>query len=59
VAGFTTAASFTQVTTAASLQGIKLDVNQAQRYIRAVGTQGAGSTYIYAVNFVGGKKYMP
>jgi hypothetical protein len=57
--GWSTLASFAQVTTAASLQGIKIDVNQCERYIRAVGTNGAGSTYIYAVHFVGGKKYMP
>lgn len=48
---------FTQVTTTASKQVLTLNRDALKRYIRIVGTQGAGSTFIYSVNGYGLKKF--
>jgi len=49
-------AVFTQVTTAASNQNLVFTVGTGGSFIRAIGTQGAGSTFVYGVELLGVKK---
>lgn len=49
-------AAFTQVTTSASNQSLVFPVGVGGNFVRVVGTQGAGSTFVYGVELFGVKK---
>jgi len=53
-----TGGAFTQVTDAASLQVLKLNVSALKRYLRVIGTIGGTSTptFDFSVEFIGIKK---
>lgn len=49
--------TFTQVTNSRSNEAIVLNTQAVGQYIRAVATQGAGSTFVYSVQLIGRKQY--
>lgn len=53
-------ATFAQVTDAASLQAIHIDLSAAKKYIRVVGTLGGTSTptFLYGVELLAHPKYV-
>jgi hypothetical protein len=51
------AVAFTTITTSVSKQVLTVNRDQLKRYIRVVATQGADSTFYYAVFGIGVKKY--
>lgn len=54
--GDVTGGAFTQVTTSASFQTLIIPRASAKRYIKVLGTLGAGTTAVFGVKLISGKR---